>query len=41
MNEFSKCAESGDVEVDPEYFEKPTYLDSECEYYTVFSKYIY
>ena len=38
MNEFSKCAESGDVEVDPEYFEELIYPDSESEYYTAFLK---
>ena len=38
MNRFFKCAESGDVELDPVYSEDPTYPDSECEYYTVFLK---
>ena len=38
MNEFLKCVESGDVELDPVYFEDPTYPDSESEYYTVFLK---
>ena len=40
MNEFLECAESGDINVDPEYFEDPPYLDSESEYYTVFLKYV-
>ena len=38
MNEFLECVESGDIDVDPVYSEGPPYLDSECEYYTVFLK---
>ena len=41
MNGFFKCAEFGDVELDPVYPEDPTYPDSESEYYTIFLKYVY
>ena len=41
MNDFFKCTESEDVELDPVYPEDPTYLGSKCKYYTVFSKYVY